>query len=208
MKSIYIAGPMRGIAYFNFPAFDTAAERLKNEGWAVVSPADLDRDVGFDAMTMSAEYVNADFVDAAMRRDLAALMEVDAIYMLARWRDSRGARAEYALAQWRGIEIHYEQTEGVLEEALRITSGSRRRDYDSARANHERIAGAWNWFLGSRPVQDTPFVPLSAADVASLMILLKLARNLYSSKRDNMVDVAGYARCMAQIEGFEGGDVP
>ena len=93
--------------------------------------------------------------------------------------------------------------ESVLTEALRITSGARRRDYDSATANHDRIAGAWNWFLANRATQTVPFVPVSAADVAQMMILLKISRNLYTPKRDNLVDIAGYARCVAQIEGFE-----
>ena len=39
-KTIYIAGPMSGIPYFNFPAFDTAKAFLILQGWDVVSPAD------------------------------------------------------------------------------------------------------------------------------------------------------------------------
>ena len=38
-KSIYIAGPMTGIAMFNFPAFFNAEKQLFHEGWRVFNPA-------------------------------------------------------------------------------------------------------------------------------------------------------------------------
>ena len=40
---IYCAGPMRGIKYYNFPAFDKAALMFRKKGWRVVNPAELDR---------------------------------------------------------------------------------------------------------------------------------------------------------------------
>jgi hypothetical protein len=39
---IYVAGPMRGIPEFNFPAFHDAAARLRNEGHVVFNPAERD----------------------------------------------------------------------------------------------------------------------------------------------------------------------
>ena len=35
------------------------------------------------------------------------------------------------------------------------------------------------------------------------MILLKMARAVYTPTRDSYVDIAGYARCAAEIAGFE-----
>ena len=46
--TVYVAGPMRGKKFFNFPAFDDAKEDLESQGFSVISPADLDRAVGFD----------------------------------------------------------------------------------------------------------------------------------------------------------------
>lgn len=88
----------------------------------------------------------------------------------------------------------------ILESAIAVTSGDRRRDYDSATPNHERIAKLWNAYIQSRkhPADD-----LSALDVAHLMILLKIARAIYTPTRDSYVDIAGYSRCAAQISGFE-----
>ena len=54
--TIYIAGKMRGIPYYNFPAFDAARDRLRECGFSVVSPADLDRDVGFDPATLPPDF--------------------------------------------------------------------------------------------------------------------------------------------------------
>lgn len=93
-----------------------------------------------------------------------------------------------------------ESTKGILEEALECTSGDRRRDYDHAKPNHERIAALWNAYI---TIRKKPSEYLSASDVAAMMILLKLARHSHSPKRDNYTDIAGYARCLSQIEGFE-----
>ena len=88
----------------------------------------------------------------------------------------------------------------VLDEAAAATSGDRRRDYGTATANHERIAAGWNWYLDARPDKDAPISPL---DASMMMIVLKIARSVHRPKRDNFVDIIGYARCGAQIAGFE-----
>lgn len=113
-RSIYIAGPMTGYKDYNFAAFDKARDKLNAEGWTVVSPADLDRENGFDALKGdSTEIVTKEFMKRAMRADLDALQRVDAIYMLTGWQDSKGATAEYHVAKWRQIDILFEN--GVVE---------------------------------------------------------------------------------------------
>lgn len=87
----------------------------------------------------------------------------------------------------------------ILEEALEITSGDRRRDYDHAKPNHERIALYWNAHLEARGIEGK----LTATDVVILLILLKVARQARTPKRDNWVDIAGYARCGSQCEEME-----
>lgn len=88
----------------------------------------------------------------------------------------------------------------ILDTAREITSGARRRDYDAALPNHERIADLWNAYLQSRSEPTSPVTPL---DAAHMMILLKLARACKTPTRDTYVDIAGYARCAAEIAGFE-----
>jgi hypothetical protein len=91
-------------------------------------------------------------------------------------------------------------SDSILDTALAVTTGDRRRDYDKATPNHERIARIWNAYIQSRK---DPNAELTALDVAHLMILLKIARAVYTPTRDSYVDIAGYARCSAQIAGFE-----
>ena len=89
---------------------------------------------------------------------------------------------------------------GILEEAIAVTTGARRRDYDIPSLNHQRIADGWNWYLKARK---EPESPLSALDVAHMMVILKLARACYTPTKDPYVDIAGYAKCGSQISKFE-----
>jgi len=103
MPSIYIAGPMAGKPLYNFPAFDAAAAQLARDGWTPINPAQLDRDAGFDP---ERDPVTPEFLKEAMKRDLLALLEADALALLPGWPKSKGALAEKAVAQWRGIPIY------------------------------------------------------------------------------------------------------
>ncbi len=110
-NTIYIAGPMRGRPRFNFPAFDRAAHLLRENGWLVISPAEMDRDFGFDETAPIDETSVAwqAFMRDARKRDIAAITErATAMYMLAGWRESAGARAEFALAEWLDLTIYEE----------------------------------------------------------------------------------------------------
>jgi hypothetical protein len=112
---IYIAGPMRGYPDFNFPAFKDMAEWLRLKGYTVFNPAERDEsvhgpDVGKSATGDLGEAVQKGF---SLREALAADMkfiaeEADAIYMLAGWEASAGARAEWALAQALGLQTFYQ----------------------------------------------------------------------------------------------------
>lgn len=101
----YLAGPMTGLPLFNFPAFDAAAELLTQRGHDVINPAQLDRDVGFDPS--QTESVSKEFLRDALRRDLSALCDADAIAMLPGWENSGGARIEWQLATHLGLDVIY-----------------------------------------------------------------------------------------------------
>ena len=76
-------------------------------------------------------------------------------------------------------------SENILQEADRITSGDRRKEYGSARESFNRIAKLWSIVLGQE---------VSAMQVILCMIQLKVARQMNGYKRDSLVDIAGYAR--------------
>lgn len=125
-QKIYIAGKMRGIKHYNFPAFDTAHKLLEQQGWDVVNPAELDRNHGFDPYALPHDHdwstipTDGFSFDDCVSRDIAAVRECDAIYLLRGWRDSVGARAEKALAEWLGKQIVYEDQSETTGE-IRIT---------------------------------------------------------------------------------------
>ena len=68
----------------------------------------------------------------------------------------------------------------------------RETDYGSPEDTFSDIAELWTSYL---------HFPVSAKDVAHMMILLKIARAKNNPKEDNYVDIAGYAACAAEIGG-------
>ncbi len=206
--SIYIAGPMRGYPLFNFPAFDEARDRLTQDGWAPISPADLDREAeGMEKDDYYESDWNPDpaFLRQAMERDVAAIVDkAEALCLLPGWEKSHGAKAELALAQWKNIPVFLYPSmtpidqESVCQEAHRIQGGDRQQDYGSPKQNFEDIAKSWHAYLYIKYKGDDYHI--TASDVANMMILMKMCRNLHKPKRDNWVDICGYAQCGAKVE--------
>jgi hypothetical protein len=110
----YLAGPMRGIPEFNFPAFHAAAAMLRAEGHEVFSPAEKDIErhgtdiskgnlAGDESIATQQHGFN---LREALGIDLAWICaEADAIAMLPGWRNSKGATAEHATAVALGLEV-------------------------------------------------------------------------------------------------------
>lgn len=102
-RSVYIAGKMRGVPEYNFPAFDDAKRRALELGFdPVYSPADMDRQ---DDPKIMATLDENERQTLYAIRDLDAIMRATSIAMIPGWETSRGARAEYFLAVWLGKEI-------------------------------------------------------------------------------------------------------
>lgn len=104
---IYLAGPMRGYASFNFPAFDFAAAKLRAEGHQVFSPAERDRAIhglALEDNVTGDEQVAAATVGFSLREALGADMAficqtANTIALLPGWEKSSGANAEMATAR-------------------------------------------------------------------------------------------------------------
>lgn len=103
---VYIAGPMRGYPEYNFPAFDAAAKEWRRAGHDAVNPAELDRVDGVHEFT---DPLPHDFLRDAMRRDLRAICECDAIVLLPGWEHSAGVKVELALAELLKLQIFMPQ---------------------------------------------------------------------------------------------------
>ena len=95
---IYLAGPMRGIPDWNYPAFQQAATVLRELGHTVVSPHEADEVVG------GPEAASQD-MPATMRRDLDLVLQQEAVVLLAGWSRSHGACLERHAADVVGIPV-------------------------------------------------------------------------------------------------------
>ena len=129
---VYVAGKMRGIPLYNFPAFDAAAAFYRSQGLTVLSPAELDRAHGIDPTKLPADHdwsvepPGTTFAEL-MARDLAVLRRCRSIALLDRWTESEGARLELAEALAGGLSVRdaardMEQHFRLLENASPMTS--------------------------------------------------------------------------------------
>lgn len=83
----------------------------------------------------------------------------------------------------------------ILEEAQRVIF-ERQGSYDAPENNFRRIVTLWNAYLDGK--QDK--LPLTEKDVALMMVLMKIAREVYKHSEDNLVDGCGYLQCAQLIE--------
>lgn len=84
----------------------------------------------------------------------------------------------------------------VLIEAFDLVFGDREKAYDHPKRNLEVTAKIWSGLLAYKLSSD-----ITAEEVALMMVGLKLAREVYRPKRDNLVDAAGYIECAARVLG-------
>ena len=82
---VYVAGPMTGIADFNYPAFNAVADQLRAQGYEVENPAD-------HGIVEGAQW--ADFI----AYNLTRLGLCGVIALLPGWEHSKGARLEVMIA--------------------------------------------------------------------------------------------------------------
>lgn len=84
----------------------------------------------------------------------------------------------------------------VLLEAHKIINGDRQQSYGNPEDTHAVIADMWNGYLqGLARVygDEFSFPYLTNADVAHMMVLFKIARQINGAgKRDNAIDGCGY----------------
>lgn len=118
MKTAYLAGPMRGLKLFNFPAFFAAAIELRRMGYNVINPAEYDMALG---MNPSLPVDHPDQIsmnmEAILRQDFRQVLKSDAIVLLRGWEKSTGARIERAVAHYSGRKIYLYMAETHLKPA-------------------------------------------------------------------------------------------
>lgn len=80
----------------------------------------------------------------------------------------------------------------ILDKAKSIINGERQGSYGNPEDSFAIIAQMWTAYLGK---------DLSSADVANMMVLMKVARNANGVyKDDNWIDICGYAAIGGEIQ--------
>ena len=89
--------------------------------------------------------------------------------------------------------------QGFFAEVASVTSGAQRgRDYGTPTENHGCTAAMWSAYVSRRFGIDVEITP---RDVCMLNALQKISRDANRAKRDNLIDLAGYAENADRIEG-------
>ena len=101
MTLIYLSGPMTGIPDLNFPAFREAAQRLRDAGYTVISPAEVNPDHSMPW-------------EQCLRADIKALCDCNVIALMPGWENSKGAHLELHVAHRLGLRVM------VLEDLLTV----------------------------------------------------------------------------------------
>jgi hypothetical protein len=127
----YLGGPMSGLKQFNFPAFDAAAAHLREQGWDIVSPAELDvpevREQALaspDGKSIVREKDTEQTWGDFLARDVKLIAdEIQAIILLPGWSDSRGAMLESFVGLLAHKDFYlYDKMEGAQRVPRRMIS--------------------------------------------------------------------------------------
>lgn len=81
--------------------------------------------------------------------------------------------------------------DSILLEAIKVRGGDRKADYGDAVENFKNIAECASILLGR---------DVTPAECCTVMMAVKLMRQRFKHKRDNLVDLCGYADILNLIE--------
>lgn len=95
--TVYVAGPMTGLPQFNYPAFRTAAEQLRDAGYDVRNPVDCEDHNPTPGTPQAWDWY--------MRHALRMVLDSHGIALLPGWENSRGATLERNVALALGMDV-------------------------------------------------------------------------------------------------------
>jgi len=222
MARVYIMGPMTGREHYNVAAFEEAAERWRAAGWVVTTPFDTNAAVWYRHYDRPFDPYNdvCDYGHPLLAEMVAANLQTvtlaDAVAVLDGWEKSKGSGIEARLAVLMGKRFYRASSMGMMETpklalsaaddvpavtshdsilheayALAGHGGERNDSYDHPYPNFSKIAKGWEVLFG---------VPITPRLVALAMIWMKTVRDAHKGKRDNIVDISGYAYCIERLD--------
>ncbi len=189
---------MTGYPNHNYDNFFKTEKKLKDLGFEkTLNPASNPKDVTLHPWT---EF---------MRDAIRMVIDSDVIIFLNGWEKSMGANIEMILGKALNLklldenfsEINFSaaREETICEEADRLVAVDRGNDYGHPLEDFGRTGSLWAPILSNWAKMTNGDDPISAELVGLCMIALKISREINRPKRDNRVDIAGYAKCLEMI---------
>jgi len=90
---LYISGPMTDMPNHNYLAFNEAAKQLREAGYEVLNPAELDL------------IEKKETWEECLRRDIKYEVECDGLALIFGWSESKGASLEKYIADQLGMPV-------------------------------------------------------------------------------------------------------
>ena len=186
---LYVSGPYTGEINENIANARKIAVELWGRGYAVLCPHLNTQNFEIDCTAKYEDYIDGDcrMIDGC-----------DGLVLIPGWEKSRGALLEKAHAEMKGIPVSIwpelpglKRPGSVLLEAEGLVHGNRGADYGHPLDDFSRTAKMWTAILGH---------PVTANQIGLCMIAVKLSRECNKPKRDNLVDIAGYAETVQMVK--------
>lgn len=108
-KIAYISGPITGLENGNFDAFMKAQKELEKEGYIVLNPHEIGKEVyeKWSKIEVRTKEQNEEMWQDYMKVCLKFLCGCDVVFLLGNWETSRGSTIELLVAKTLGIKIYY-----------------------------------------------------------------------------------------------------
>jgi hypothetical protein len=195
---IYIAGPMTGLPDYNYPKFLSVEADLKKMGYKhILNPA---RIANGETGKCYSYYI---------RESLNLIKNADAVVFLNGWEKSKGANLEHHCSTLMGLKTFDENyysldhnkkevdekevdDRSICEIADHLVSSDRQSTYGHPYDNFKDIGRVWGMIL------DLP--DIDPEKVGLMMAGVKIAREKFLPKRDNLIDLCGYAKTVDLIQ--------
>lgn len=99
------------------------------------------------------------------------------------------------------------EREKILRDTIKTITQDRQDQYGRPESNFQKIADLWNAYIHDYSGA-TEHIEFTAQDVAIMQVLLKIARmSTGKAKRDNYVDICGYAAIAYELVTESGAEV-
>lgn len=189
---------MTGIAEYNYPAFFELEEHLViNAGFArseIRNPARIDDGESLKFTRTREHYI---------RKSIELILECGYYTLLPGWEKSAGARLEVNIAQELGLTclanpwcmgpyVWKDQGFDIMKEAASLVDGARQAQYGHPVEHFTDVGRIWGAILR---IDD-----ILPQKVGLMMAGLKMARESFKHKTDNLVDMIGYVKTIDIIE--------